>query len=413
MQTRFGDGRDWFFERRFGLFIHWGLYAIHAWHEQEQWRLGIPRKEYEELIHQFNPVRFDPDAWLDLAAEAGMKYVTITAKHVDGFCLWDTAQTDYNVMNTPYGKDILEMLADACHKRGFGLCFYYSIPDLHHPNYPHSGRNYELPEPMPGDEPGLDKYLDFIREQIRELCTQYGEIHGIWWDANMMEHRDPSFNDMIREFQPNAVINFRGFDEGDYDIAERDWSADKVDGVLAFERPMEGCTSVGLYSWGYKEDEDYYSDRYLIETMDKTFAKGGNYLLNVGPMADGTFPPEAVRILRTVGTWYQCVKESIEGAEPASHMTENANVLLTRKGDTLYVHLFKYPEDAGVPLYPINSLPRKATLLNTGTAVEARVDLTPGFYKEKKEYLRLRNLPVNELTNTVMVVKLEFDELPK
>jgi alpha-L-fucosidase len=141
MLTRFGDDRDWFFEKRFGLFVHWGLYSIPAWHEQMQWRKRVPRGGYEKLAGQFNPVRFDPDAWLDLAEEAGMQYLCFTTKHHDGFCLWDTAGTDYNVMNSPYGRDILAILAEACHRRGFPVSLYYSAVDWQHPNYPNQGRS--------------------------------------------------------------------------------------------------------------------------------------------------------------------------------------------------------------------------------------------------------------------------------
>src|SRR5579863_5108322 len=131
LAPRFGDGRDWWFQKRFGMFVHWGLYAIHGYHEQEQWRLRVPRNEYVKLQQQWNPVKFDPDAWLDLAAQAGMKYVCLTSKHHDGFCLWDTKQTAYNTMNTPYGKDVVRMLSDACHRRGVPLCLYYSVADWH------------------------------------------------------------------------------------------------------------------------------------------------------------------------------------------------------------------------------------------------------------------------------------------
>jgi alpha-L-fucosidase len=409
MIPRFGDGRDWFFEKRFGLFLHWGLYAIPAWHEQHLYRLGLTRGEYAKLIHEFDPVRFDPDQWLDLAEEAGMQYVCFTTKHVDGFCLWDTAQTDYNVMNTPYGRDVLAVLADACHRRGFPLCLYYSKVDEHHPNFPNAGGPYELPGPEEGDEPDLGKYKAFVKEQVRELCTDYGEIGGFWWDVQAFEHSDPSFNELIRSLQPNAVLNDRGFSPGDFDTAERDWSK-PADELLAFERPMEACQSVGMESWGYKEDEDYYTVPYLIQSLDKVLAKGGNYLLNVGPMADGTIAPKHAAMLRAVGKWYRTVKEAFDGTQPVSHLTDNREVLLTQTGSTLYVHLFRTPRGDRVLLNPIDVLPRKATLLNTGAEVEARVDLVPRFHQQKKAYLRLRNLPVGDLADTVPVVKLEFEE---
>ncbi len=406
---RFGDGRDWFFEKRFGMFVHWGLYAIGAWHEQHQWRGRVPREEYVKLAEQWNPVKYDPEAWLDLAQAAGMKYICITTKHHDGFCLWNTQQTAYNTMNTPYGKDVIKMLADACHRRQFPLCLYYSIADWHHPNYPNLGRHHELP-PQPGDQPDWDKYLEFLKAQVRELCTNYGEIHGFWWDMNVPKHVDPSINAMIRGLQPNAVINNRGFDEGDFGTPERDYEKDES---VAFDRPTEACQSVGIESWGYRRDEDYYTDRHLLRSIDRYLARDANYLLNVGPLPDGTIPAEAVGILQRIGKWYQAVRESLEDVRPASHLTSNRNVLLTRRGNTLYVHLHKDPMADAVKLKPLAVAPRRATLLNTGQSVDFAVDLLPSEHVEHLPCLRLCKLPVNELANTVLVVKLEFDDLPE
>ncbi len=196
---RFGDGRDWFFEKRYGLFIHWGLYSIPGWHEQHQWRARVPREEYVKLKDQWNPVKFNPEEWLDMMEAAGMKYITITTKHHDGFCLWGTKETKFNTLNTPYGQDIIGKLSDACHKRGVPLCLYYSIADWNHPNYPNQGRHHELPGPEKGDQPDWEKYMDFLKAQVRELCTNYGEIHGFWWDMNVPLYKDPSINAMIRQ----------------------------------------------------------------------------------------------------------------------------------------------------------------------------------------------------------------------
>jgi alpha-L-fucosidase len=177
----------------------------------------------------------------------------------------------------------------------------------------------------------------------------------------------------------------------------------------------EHCQAVGRESWGYREDEDYYADRYLMQSIDGGLAKGANYLLNVGPMADGTISAEDTRILRKIGGWYHAVREAFDGTEPASDLIDNPDVLLTRRGNTLYVHLYREPRTSRVLLRPINVLPRQATLLNTGQEIEARVEFIPTQFLEHQNrhpYLRLRNLPVNELLDTVMVVKLEFDQLP-
>ena len=246
---------------------------------------------------------------------------------------------------------------------------------------------------------------------MRELCTNYGEIHGFWWDNNRTDVRDPSINEMIRKLQPNAVINDRGFDDGDFGTPERDYDS-YVNEVAAFDRPTQAVESVGHESWGYKADEDYHADSYLIRSIDKILAKGGVYLLNVGPTADGAIPPEAVRILQTIGRWYAAVNVAFHPAVPAPGETENRDVLLTRNGNNLYVHLYKPPPTSRVHLKPIRTLPKQAVLLNTGVPVETCVDFLPSEAVTDSghhEYLRLRNLPVNDLADTVMVVQLTFD----
>jgi alpha-L-fucosidase len=414
---KFNDSRDIFFERRFGMFVHWGLYSIPAWQEQILWRQKWKRMDYEKLVRQFNPQGFNPDEWLDLAEEAGMQYIIFTTKHHDGFCMWDTKQTDYNIMNTPYGKDILGLLAEACHRRGFPLSLYYSCPDWHHKNCPNSGRHHEMFGPRAGDEPDLDKYFEFVKDQMTELCTRYGKLYQIFWDVNVTEYYNPAINEMIRSLQPGILINDRGPDKGDYSTPERSVPAGKH-----FSRPTEACNAVGRESWGYKEDEDYYSHKHIMQSMDKILAMGGNYVLNVGPKADGTIADDNKEFLRTVGKWYLSVKEAFERVEPASemverdiaamseaHFFERDEVLLTKRDHTLYIHLHQDIQSSAVILKPLDILPKKATLLNDGRELEARVDVTPWHWKDKP-LLRIRNIPVNEMAGTVMVLKLEFDQ---
>jgi len=410
LAPRFGDRRDWWFQKRFGMFVHWGLYAINGFHEQEQWRRRVPREDYAALAARWNPVAFEPDAWLDLMSDAGMGYLCVTAKHHDGFCLWDTKLTRFITMHTPFGRDVLRLLADACHRRQVPICLYYSIADWHHPNYPNQGRHHELP-PQPRDQPDLPRYLEFLKAQVRELCTNYGEIAGFWWDMNVDRHVDPSINAMIRRLQPAAVINDRGFDPGDFGTPERDADA-AGDEALSFSRRTEACQSVGVESWGYRRDESYYTDRHLMRSIDKYLARDANYLLNVGPKADGTIPEEPAAMLRRIGQWYASVREAFEGAVPASGLTSNRSVLLTRRGNTVYVHLHHDPAGDAVKLKPVRRLPRRATLLNTDRPVPCVLDMAPSDHLEQAAYLRVTNLPANELSNTVLVVKLEFDGDP-
>jgi alpha-L-fucosidase len=411
LAPRFGDSRDWWFQKRFGLFVHWGLYSIDGWHEQDQWRRRIPRAEYVKLQSRWNPVNFDPDAWLDAAERAGMKYICLTTKHHDGFCLFESRHTAHHTVNTPYGKDIVRQLADACHRRNVPLCLYYSIADWHHTNYPNQGRHHELP-PQPGDEPDLLKYLEFLKAQVRELCTNYGAIQGFWWDMNVDKHVDRSINAMIRELQPSAVINDRGFDEGDFGTPERDYTKEGSV-TLSFEKRTEACQSIGMESWGWRRDEDYYTDRHIQRSIARYLARDANYLLNVGPLPDGTLPPQALGFLERIGGWYGRVREAFEGTVPVSHLTINRDVLLTRRGNTLYVVLVTDPRGDAVKLKPIPSLPRRTTLLNTGQPISCSADLVPSEHGNQGRYLRLTRLPVNEHANTVLVARLEFDNLPE
>jgi alpha-L-fucosidase len=404
--SRFGDSRDWFFEKRYGLFIHWGLYSIPAWHEQHQWRAKVPRAEYVKLSEKWNPLRFNPDRWLDIMEEAGMKYITVTTKHHDGFCLWDTKQTRFNTMNTPYRKDIVGMLADACHRRKVPLCLYYSIADWNHPAYPNQGRHHELAGPEPGDSPDWGRYMEFLKEQVRELCSNYGEIHGFWWDMNVPQHKDPSINAMIRQLQPSAVINNRGFDEGDFGTPERDFDAAAAEaGTL--ERPTEACQSVGMESWGYRVDEDYYSTLHLERSIDRYLARDANYLLNVGPDAEGMFPAESLRILRELGKWYKSIEESYN-AIPAPKLLASRDVMVTCRENVVYLHFNRGLTGNGFKLKPLDTMPEKATVLNTGKPAEYSVGLLPSEHVSGRNCLRLKNLPVNEISDSVIIVKLQF-----
>jgi alpha-L-fucosidase len=405
---RFGDGRDWFFTRRYGMFVHWGLYSIPGWHEQHQWRARVPRAEYMKLADQWNPKKFNPDEWLDLMEESGMKYITITTKHHDGFCLWDSRQTMFNTMNTPYKKDIIGMLSDACHKRKIPLCLYYSIADWNHPNYPNQGRHHELPT-QPQDKPDWDKYMLFLKEQVRELCSNYGEIHGFWWDMNVPAYRDPSVNAMIRKLQPKAVINNRGFDEGDFGTPERDYD-NAASEAGKFEKPVEACQSVGMESWGFKRDEDYYTDRHLVSSIDRYLARDANYLLNVGPTGEGIIPAEAAAILKRIGKWKKSVDPSFADVQMGSELVNIPGVLITKKEQTLYVHINKAPAGNGLKLKPVNVLPIKATLLNDGSPIDCVVNLCPSDHASQQPCLRLRNLPAHDMADTVMVAELEFDK---
>ncbi len=411
MIKRFGDGRDWFFEKRFGMFVHWGLYAIPAWHEQVLWRTQMTRKAYEQLAIEFNPTKFDPEAWLDQLQEAGMQYLCFTTKHHDGFCMWDTAYTEYKITRTPYGRDVLGRLADACANRGIPLGLYYSLPDWHHANAPNWGRHHEMTAPRDSDRPDECAYLKYVRNQVTELLTDYGPIHAFFWDVNVAGYMGEPLNELIRALQPNAVINDRGPGEGDYGTPERNVPEGEV-----FDSPTEACQSMGRESWGYREDEDYYAHKFLMQSIDKVLAMGGNYLLNVGPKADGTLPKECEVGLKRIGKWYRQVEESYLGTQPCSQLlrTKSAGqfqdlMLMTRTRRDFYLHLYRDPETCSILVDCFSIKPERALLLNDGRDLSCVVDTVPWRWKVGP-CLRVRGLPVDTLTDEVMVVKLEFGD---
>ena len=410
---KFNDARDWFFNKRLGLFVHWGLYSINGFHEQEMFRRNIPRHIYAKLKDQFNPIEFNPDLWIDMAQEAGMEYIVFTSKHQDGFCMWDTKYTDFNIMNTPYKKDILAMLAEACHRRNFPLFIYYCWTDNMHTNFPNRGEWHQWLVPQEGDIPDTVKYIEYVKNQVVELCTNYGEIAGFWWDCGQeMKCIDHSVNDMIRELQPKALINGRGLDEGDYSTPERNYN-ESVYQVRKFTYPTEACESIGMNSWGYRFEEDYFSSKHLIQSIDRTLCLGGNYLLNVGPKSDGTIGREFTECLNKIGKWYNMAKEAFRDADSVSNAIANENVYATRKGNNIYLHLYRDPQGSSVEIKPLDEIPQNVTLLNDGRQLDVKRDQCTKYWRDPMGYLRIRELPVEEFYDTVMIVKLEYKKLPK
>jgi len=391
---------------RFGLFVHWGIYALTEYHEQVLRRTDTPREEYEKLADQFNPTAFSAEHWVKLAYDAGMRYLCLTTKHHDGFCLWDTKETDYNVMHTPFKRDIVKEFADACAKYDMRLALYYSIPDWHHPNAYNPLSSHQIP-PRATDEPDMEKYVAFVKRQITELLTGYGKICALFWDISPKIH-DPSLNELARKLQPGIMINDRGFDAGDFFTPERSVPAG------AFTRLTEGCQSVGRQSWGYRKNEDYYTQRFLEASMDSILSKGGNYLLNIGPMPDGSMHPKAEKLLRSVGSWYLRVKESYDGDYPTALFADRKDFTVTQNGNSLYLHFNAPPEADGICLYPVNFLPESVTVLNTGETPIVALDAIPTIFDQpngKKPFLHIYNIPFEELNSQIPVLRLTFKDL--
>jgi alpha-L-fucosidase len=309
----------WFREAKYGLFIHWGLYAIPAgeWKGARipgigEWimnRARIPVREYEALASQFNPVKFDADAWVQLAQDAGMKYIVITSKHHDGFALFGSKVSRYNVVDaTPFKRDILKELAAACAKRNMRLGFYYSqAQDWHEPNG--AGNSWDFP---PNDKKDFDQYLrEKAEPQVRELLTGYGPVALIWFDTPqlMTAERSQRFTDLVRSLQPNTLIDGRLGAAGDY--------VSTGDNIIPGEKRTEAWETPATinHTWGYRKDDvDWKRPGEIIFKLVDIVSKGGNYLLNVGPMADGVIPPASQDVLRAAGRWLKVNGEAVYGA---------------------------------------------------------------------------------------------------
>ncbi len=227
---------------------------------------------------------------------------------------------------------------------------------------------------------------------------------------NVPAYSDPSVNDMMRSLQPNMVINNRGFDAGDFGTPEREYQQDETKRTRGFERPTEACNSVGTQSWGYRKDEDYYTSSFLIQSIAAMMAKGTHYLLNVGPDATGSMPDPASAILSEIGDWYRNVREAYSDTQPCPHVTRNQDVLLTRRGDVLYVHLKLPIKSDAIVLPPITELPAEAVLLNTGMPLACSIDVLPEYWRDNAHMLRIKGLKSNApATSETLVIKLRFE----
>lgn len=397
-----------FKDERFGMFVHWGIYSVNGWHEQDQWRRRIPKEEYIKQAEVFNPTEFDIDKWMELIKENGMQYICFTTKHHDGFCMWDTKYTDYNIMNTPYKKDILKEIADGCARHNIKLALYYSCPDW---NYKHSvnfGGDHQLVRPNEGDEPNEDLYKEYIKNQMGELLGgKYGKIDALFWDIPPY-NKDESINKLVRSLQPDILINDRGYSKGDYSTPERNVPEGK-----GFTSPTEACQSVSSLSWGYKADDDFFSALLLMESIDKIMSRGGNYLLNAGPDSKGNFPQEAITKIQKIGSWYNRISESLMGAE----FVENEIIpyRLTTRGDYLYVHLDGMAISSGFDMRPLTVAPSEAIVLNNGEKICAEVKQIPNNFFITTEdivpYLHISKIPVDDLTAEPIIIRLKFHNI--
>jgi len=371
----------WWREAKYGMFIHWGLYAIPAgeWRGNPVGGAGewimfsghIPVADYEPLAKQFNPVRFNAAEWVSLAKRAGMKYVVITSKHHDGFCLWDSKLTDYDVVDaTPFGRDIIKELSDEVHRQGLRMCFYHSILDWHHPDYLPRGEGSPRPwDTRPTDGADLDRYIKYMKGQLRELVTRYGDIGVLWfdggWEHSPEEIHSQEVVDLLRGLQPEIIINNRINLPQDFDTPEQSIPATGIP-----DRDWETCMTMNG-TWGFSRlDPNWKSVPDLLHMLVDIASKGGNYLLNVGPTELGEIPEASVERLTAIGDWLKVNGDSLYGTT-ASVFPRLPWGRCTRKGQTLFLHVFDWPQSGKLEVPGLQNDVTGAKLLATGKAVTA------------------------------------------
>jgi alpha-L-fucosidase len=344
---------SWWTDARFGLFIHWGIYAVAARHEWVKNRERLTDAEYQRYFDHFDPDLFDPREWAREARAAGMRYFVVTTKHHDGFCLWDSDLTDYKVTNTPWGRDLIGPLVEAFRAEGLRVGFYHSLIDWHHPEFPVDGFH-----PQRDDEAfrsaayGRDvrRYADYLHGQVRELLTRYGTVDYLFFDFSYermaggkgpADWRSEELLGLVRELQPAALVNDRLGIPGDFVTPEQVQPAGRVerDG-----RPVLWEANQTLNgSWGYDRDNrDFKTAGQLIRMLVDGVAKDGNLLLNVGPTGRGSFDPEARRILGEVGAWMDLHERSVRGCGASEHVPP-PDCRYTQRGDRLYCHVLAWP----------------------------------------------------------------------
>lgn len=371
---------EWFREARFGMFIHWGIYAIPARGEWVRNQERLTLEQYQPYFDNFNPVDYDPAAWAQLAREAGMKYAVLTAKHHDGFCLFDSKFTEYKATNTPANRDLIKEYVEAFRAERLKVGFYYSLIDWHHPDYPNVGNH-----PMAGNsewdnkEYNFDNYLEYMHNQVEELVTNYGKIDILWFDYSFGEYSGEKWNaeelvQMVRKHQPHIIIDNRlgGNMEidnpelwaGDFEGPEQIIPSEVVVDHQGRAIPWESCITLNN-AWGYKKDDNYKSAKDIVRTLVNAVSKNGNLLLNVGPDARGNIPEKSFEVLKGVGEWMKLNHESIYGCGAAG-LPKPEWGRYTRKDNILYAHIF----DMSIGQYYLKGLKGKverAALLRDGS----------------------------------------------
>ncbi len=398
---------EWFRDARFGMFIHWGIYAIPARGEWVKYQEKMTDEEYREYFENFDPVDYNPAEWAKLAKQAGMKYAVITAKHHDGFCLFDSKYTDYKATNTPAGRDLIREFVDAFRAEGLKIGFYYSLLDWHHPGYPVDGDCVIHPmtgkEGYSNEDRDFNSYLEYMHNQTRELLTNYGKIDIMWFDFSCGEMTGEKWEatklvKMTRELQPGIIIDNRlggnmelenpEYYAGDFEGPEQIIPKGPIVDELGRPIPWEACITLNN-NWGYaRNDDEYKSAGTVIKTLVNCVSKGGNLLLNVGPDARGRIPMESVKVLKETGQWMEENAESIYDCEAAEFEKPEWG-RYTQKGKLLYAHVF----DQSIGQICLEGLKNKvesATLLRDDTEM-----FMADFWHGERSYIDESDLFIN------------------
>jgi alpha-L-fucosidase len=380
----------WWHDARFGMFIHWGAYSAWGRHEWAMENEAIPVTEYAQFAKRFTPKPNAARAWAQLAKRAGQKYMVMTTKHHEGFCLFDTQTTTYCAPKQGPGRDLVREYVEAARAEGLRVGFYYSLMDWHHPDGARSAT----------DEAARRRFVDYIHTHIRELMSNYGKIDVLWYDvASPLDAKgweSDRMNEMVFKLQPDIIVNNRNKLDGDFTTPEQQITA------ATGGRAWESCMTMNA-SWGYQAaDDDWKSPRTIVRNLISCARDGGNYLLNIGPRGDGSIPEESVRVLDAVGSWLDRNGGAIYMSDRCQPR-RSAYASFTRKGNTLFMHVHFWPGDT-VSIAGLQARVISARLLATGQAVK---------FQQDPLRLQLTGLPAKAPDQPITTIAVECDAEPR
>jgi alpha-L-fucosidase len=378
-------------DARFGMFIHWGPVSLKGteigWSRGREWTI----EEYDALYKKFNPVNFNALEWVRTAKAAGMKYIIFTSKHHDGFCMWDTKYTDYNIMNSPFKRDVMKELAEACRKEGIALGFYYSTCDWHHPDFPLTSPGGSVKREVSD----LDRYTEYLKNQSVEIIKNYGPLMVMWYDVPQQFDavRGQGVIDHIRKLQPDIIVNNRTGAKGDFDTPEQRVGSFKID------RPWETCMTIGR-QWAWKPNDEVKTLEQCLHSLIRSAGGDGNLLFNVGPTPDGIIEPLQVERLKEMGQWLDKYGYAIYGTRGGPFKPADWGVS-TRKGSKVYLHVLRWAGGTKVITLPDINIPIEKVITNGNVKTE--------YVKSDNEYRILLEEKLLQPINTIIEIQYEDD----